>query len=122
MEGADISGKGEVSHPSSDKRTGDLLFLASNLDPAFFASFYPPVSDYRLKGELSLTAGVKGLLSRPTVHISLNSRNLSLMENYSIRNLKAETDITDLKAGLPSDLRLDVGADSATVAGASVRR
>jgi len=119
--GADISGKGEVSHPSSDKRTGDLLFLASNLDPAFFASFYPPISEYRLKGELSLEAGVKGQLSRPTVHVSLRSRALSLMDNYSIKNLKAETDITDLKAGLPSDLRLDVSADSATVAGASVQ-
>ena len=97
------------------------MCIRDSLDPAFFASFYPPISEYRLKGELSLEAEVQGQLSRPKVHVSLRSRALSFMDDYNIRNLKAETDITDLKAGLPSDLRLDVSADSAMLAGASVQ-
>ena len=116
-----ISGKGKISNLTSDKRTGDIAILASNLDPAFFSTFYPPVSGYRLKGEMAVEAEVKGPLSRPSVHVSLLSRALSLMDDYSFTNLRAGTDISDLKAGVPSDLRLDISADSASIAGTMIQ-
>ena len=118
---AAVTGKGKVSNLTSDKRTGDVVILASNLDPAFFSTFHPPVSEYRLKGEVAVEAQVKGPLSRPSVHVSLLSRALSLMDDYSFTNLRAGTDISDLKAGIPSDLRLGISADSASIAGTLIQ-
>ena len=117
---AAISGKGRISSLSSENREGEIVVQASNLDSAFFSSFYPPISDYRLKGDMSVEAQVKGALSSPSVTVSLLSRALSLMDSYRLTNLKADTKITDLKAGIPADLQLDISADSASIAGAAL--
>ena len=118
---AAISGKGKITSLTSDERAGDLSLQASNLDSAFFSSFYPQISEYRLKGEMSVEALVKGPLSGPSVRVGLLSRSLSLMDSYSFTNLKAGTNINDLKAGIPSDLQLDITADSASIAGAELK-
>lgn len=116
-----ISGKGKITGLTSDERAGDLSLQASNLDSAFFSSFYPQISEYRLKGEMSVEALVKGPLSGPSVRVGLLSRSLSVMDNYSFTNLKAGTNINDIKAGIPSDLQLDITADSASIAGTELK-
>lgn len=118
---AAISGRGKISALSSESREGDIVVQAANLDSAFFSSFYPPISEYRLKGDMSVEAQVKGILSSPSVTVSLVSRALSLMDNYSFANLKAGTRITGLKNGIPSDLDLNISADSASIAGATLQ-
>ena len=108
---AAISGNGRITSLSSENRAGDVTLRAANLDPAFVASLYPDASSYRLKGDLTLEAVIRGALSRPSIRASLISPALSIMDSYRFVNLNAGTDITDLKAGVPSDLSLDIRAD-----------
>ena len=117
---ASISGNGRITNLSSENRTGDIVVRAAKLDSAFFASLYPPVAEYRIKGDITVEAWIKGALSGPSVRVSLLSPALSAMDNFRFVNLSAGTDIPDLKGGVPADLRLDIKADSAAISGAAL--
>jgi hypothetical protein len=116
---AAISGNGTVKDLTTEKRSGDMTFKASDLDPAFFASFYPPIEEYGLEGKITLEATLKGALTDPSVRVSLISPALSVMDSYSFRNISAGTSISSLGGGVPSDLDLDLKADRADLAGIS---
>ncbi|MGC9372028.1 MAG: hypothetical protein ACP5DY_01780 [Thermovirgaceae bacterium] len=115
--GTAISGKGTIGKVSSEERTGDIQVRAGNLDSAFLAGFHPPVADYNLKGKMAVEAEIKGALANPAVRVSLTSPSLSVLDSYSFTNFKAGTEIAGLPEGIPSDMRLDISADSATAAG-----
>jgi len=116
---AAISGNGTVKDLTTEKRSGDMTFKASDLDPAFFASFYPPIEEYGLEGKITLEATLKGALGDPSVRVSLISPALSVMDSYSFRNISVGTSISSLGGGVPSDLDLDLKADRADLAGIS---
>lgn len=119
--GAAISGKGMISNVSSEERTGDIQVRAGDLDSAFLAGFHPPVADYKLEGKIAVEADVKGKLSDPSATVSLTSPSLTAMETYRLRNFRAGTKLAGLSAGAPSELDLDMTADSVDFAGVSLR-
>lgn len=118
---ANITGSGKISKLSSENRSGDIAIRAGNLDSAFFAEYYPPVAEYDLKGTMAIEAKIKGALSKPTVDVSLTSPSLSVKNAYRFTNLKAGTSLESIPAGMPSDIRLDMSADTATAAGMVLR-
>ncbi len=114
---AALSGKGKISSLTTEKRSGDIRIQAGNLDSAFFAAFYPPISEYKLKGKMAVEAHIRGALTNPAVTVTLTSPSLSVMDSVGFTNLRAGTEIAGISAGVPSDLDLDIAADSASVAG-----
>ncbi|MGC9490856.1 MAG: AsmA-like C-terminal region-containing protein [Thermovirgaceae bacterium] len=118
---ATITGNGKISKLSSENRSGDIAIRAGNLDSAFFAGFYPPVAEYDLKGTMAVEVEIKGALSNPAIDVSLTSPSLSVKDGYRFTNLKAGTSLASVPAGIPSDIRLDMSADTATVAGMVLR-
>jgi len=118
---ATITGSGKISKLSSENRSGDIAIRAGNLDSAFFAEYYPPVAEYDLKGTMAVEAQIKGALLNPTIDVSLTSPSLSVKDGYRFTNLKAGTSLESIPAGIPSDIRLDMSADTATAAGMVLR-
>ncbi len=118
---AAISGEGQISNLSSEKRRGNIQIRAGNLDSAFFAEYYPPIAEHDIKGKMVAEAEITGALANPAVTLSLTSPSLSILENYGFTNFRVSTDIASLSGGVPSDMRLDMSADSATAAGVRLR-
>jgi translocation and assembly module TamB len=114
---AALSGKGKISSLATDKRSGDIQIQAGNLDSAFFAAFYPPISEYKLKGRMTVEAHVRGALANPAMTVSLSSPSLSVMDSVGFTNLRAGTEIAGITAGIPAELDLEIAADAASVAG-----
>ena len=112
-----ISGEGKISEVSSPERKGDIIVNAAGLDSEFLEGFHPPVKEYGLKGELTASVNITGKLSEPSLKLALSSNKLSIQDNFSFQDLKAETFLKEITGEMPSDLSISLSAGSAALQG-----